>query len=189
MLFPEQLRYSSEHEWVAVEDTRARVGITDYAQDALGDVVYVDLPDPGLAVIAGSTCAEVESTKSVSEIYTPLSGVIVEVNQALVDAPEHINQEPYGRGWIFVVEMSEGAAGSVHSVYCSLAGALIAGLTHLGVEAAIARHAGGGARPGAGPVCLTSMQGADLRVRDRKLCGSAQARRGGAVLQHGSILL
>jgi lipoate-protein ligase A len=84
----------------------------------------------------------------------------------------------------------EGAAGSVDAVYCSLAGALIAGLTHLGVEAAIARHdRGAGSRKGAGPLCFTSMQGADLRVGDRKLCGSAQVRRGGAVLQHGSILL
>ncbi len=109
MQFPDELRYSTEHEWVAVDGVRARVGITDYAQDALGDVVYVDLPDVGLAVIAGSTCAEVESTKSVSEIYTPLTGVIVEVNQALVDAPELINQEPYGTGWIFAVEMSDTA--------------------------------------------------------------------------------
>jgi glycine cleavage system H protein len=109
MLFPDDLRYSTEHEWIAVAGVRARVGITDYAQDALGDVVYVDLPDVGLAVIARSTCAEVESTKSVSEIYTPLTGVVVEVNEALVDAPEQINQEPYGNGWIFVVEMSDPA--------------------------------------------------------------------------------
>jgi glycine cleavage system H protein len=107
MLFPDDLRYSTEHEWIAVDGVRARVGITDFAQDALGDVVYVDLPDVGLAVMARSTCAEVESTKSVSEIYTPLTGVVVEVNEALVDAPEQINQEPYGNGWIFVVEMSD----------------------------------------------------------------------------------
>jgi glycine cleavage system H protein len=109
MQFPDELRYSTEHEWVAVDGVRARVGITDYAQDALGDVVYVDLPDVGLAVIAGSTCAEVESTKSVSEIYSPLSGVVVAVNQTLDDAPEQINQEPYGTGWIFAVEMSDTA--------------------------------------------------------------------------------
>jgi glycine cleavage system H protein len=106
---PDDLRYSTEHEWASVDGTRARVGITDYAQDALGDVVYVDLPDVGLNVVAGSTCAEVESTKSVSEIYTPLSGVVVEVNQTLVDAPERINQEPYGSGWIFVVELADAA--------------------------------------------------------------------------------
>jgi len=110
MLFPEQLRYSSEHEWVAVEDTRARVGITDYAQDALGDVVYVDLPDVGLAVIGGSSCAEVESTKSVSEIYAPVSGTVVEVNTALDDQPELVNRDPYGSGWIFVVEMADAVA-------------------------------------------------------------------------------
>ena len=109
MRFPDELRYSTEHEWVAVDGVRARIGITDYAQDALGDVVYVDLPDVGLAVIAGSTCAEVESTKSVSEIYAPLSGVVVAVNQTLDDAPEQINQEPYGTGWIFAVEMSDTA--------------------------------------------------------------------------------
>jgi glycine cleavage system H protein len=106
---PDDLRYSTEHEWVSVDGTRARVGITDYAQDALGDVVYVDLPDVGLNVVAGSSCAEVESTKSVSEIYTPVSGVVVEANQALVDAPERINQEPYGSGWIFVVELADSA--------------------------------------------------------------------------------
>jgi glycine cleavage system H protein len=109
MQFPDELRYSTEHEWVAVDGVRARIGITDYAQDALGDVVYVDLPDVGLAVMARSTCAEVESTKSVSEIYSPLTGVVVEVNQELVDAPEQINREPYGSGWIFAVEMSDPA--------------------------------------------------------------------------------
>jgi glycine cleavage system H protein len=109
MQYPDELRYSTEHEWVAVDGVRARVGITDYAQDALGDVVYVDLPDVGLAVMARSTCAEVESTKSVSEIYSPLTGVVVEVNQELEDAPEQINREPYGSGWIFAVEMADTA--------------------------------------------------------------------------------
>ena len=107
MDFPDELRYSTEHEWVAVDGVRARVGVTDYAQDALGDVVYVELPDVGLAVLAGSSCAEVESTKSVSEIYAPVSGVVVEVNETLVDTPEYVNQEPYGNGWIFAVEMSD----------------------------------------------------------------------------------
>ena len=109
MEFPEGLRYSSEHEWVKGEGARARVGITDFAQDALGDVVYVELPDVGLEVIAGASCAEVESTKSVSEIYAPVSGRVVEVNDALGDAPEQLNQEPYGGGWIFVVEMADPA--------------------------------------------------------------------------------
>jgi glycine cleavage system H protein len=107
MEFPDELRYSTEHEWVALDGVRARIGVTDYAQDALGDVVYVELPDVGLAVLAGSSCAEVESTKSVSEIYAPVSGVVVEVNEALVDTPEYVNQEPYGNGWIFAVEMSD----------------------------------------------------------------------------------
>ena len=107
MDFPEQLRYSAEHEWVAVVGTRARIGITDFAQDALGDVVYVQLPDVGAAVIAAASIAEVESTKSVSEIYAPVSGTVVEVNQALDDTPEQVNQDPYGLGWIFVVELAE----------------------------------------------------------------------------------
>jgi glycine cleavage system H protein len=105
--FPEELGYSTEHEWVAVDGVRARVGITDYAQNALGDVVYVELPSVGLAVLRGSSCAEVESTKSVSEIYAPVSGVVVEVNEGLVDTPESLNQEPYGAGWILVIEMSD----------------------------------------------------------------------------------
>jgi glycine cleavage system H protein len=109
MEFPQDLRYTREHEWVRVEDGRARVGISDYAQDALGDVVYVQLPDVGLAVIASASCCEVESTKSVSEVYAPVSGVIVEVNEALADAPELINQEPYGNGWLFVIELSDAA--------------------------------------------------------------------------------
>jgi len=107
MQTPDQLRYSKEHEWVAVDGNRARVGITDYAQDALGDVVYVQLPEVGATVAAMAPCAEVESTKSVSDIYAPLSGTIVEANAALGDAPETVNQDPYGAGWIFVVEMSD----------------------------------------------------------------------------------
>ena len=109
MEYPEDLKYSSEHEWVAVDGDRARVGITDYAQDALGDVVFVSLPAAGAAVSAGSTCAEVESTKSVSDIYAPVSGTIVEVNRALDDTPEQLISDPYGSGWIFVVEMSDPA--------------------------------------------------------------------------------
>jgi glycine cleavage system H protein len=107
MDFPEGLRYTKEHEWVAVEGSRARVGITDYAQDALGDIVYVELPEVGRTVRAMEACAEVESTKSVSDIYTPVSGTVIEVNTTLADAPERINQSPSGDGWIFVVEMSD----------------------------------------------------------------------------------
>jgi glycine cleavage system H protein len=109
MDFPEQLRYSSEHEWVAVEGGRARVGITAFAQDALGDVVFVNLPEVGATATADATCGEVESTKSVSDIYAPVSGEIVEVNGALDDHPELVNADPYGDGWIFVVAMSDPA--------------------------------------------------------------------------------
>ena len=102
MQIPEDLRYSTDHEWVRVEGGRARVGITDFAQDALGDVVFVDLPDVGAAVAAGASISEVESTKSVSDIYAPVSGTIVEVNAELGDAPERLNEDPYGEGWICV---------------------------------------------------------------------------------------
>jgi glycine cleavage system H protein len=104
--FPDALRYSAEHEWIAVDGTKARIGITDFAQDALGDVVYVSVPDVGATVAANSACGEVESTKSVSDVFTPVSGSITEVNEALNDTPELLNQQPYGDGWIFVVEMS-----------------------------------------------------------------------------------
>ena len=107
MEFPEELRYSKEHEWVAVDGGRARVGITDYAQDALGDVVYVQLPDVGANVAAMASCAEVESTKSVSDIYAPVSGRVIETNRTLDEAPERLNQDPYGEGWIFVLEISD----------------------------------------------------------------------------------
>jgi glycine cleavage system H protein len=107
MNFPEELRYTQEHEWVRVDGTTARVGITDYAQDALGDVVYVDLPEVGATVAAMSSCCEVESTKSVSEIFSPVSGTVAEVNTDLADTPQVINEDPYGKGWIFAVEMSD----------------------------------------------------------------------------------
>jgi glycine cleavage system H protein len=109
MDIPPELRYSSDHEWVRVEEGRVRVGITDYAQDALGDVVFVDLPDVGATVEQGATCSEVESTKSVSEIYAPVSGTIVEVNSELADNPQRLNEDPYGEGWIFIVEPSDAA--------------------------------------------------------------------------------
>ena len=303
MEYPEGLRYSKEHEWVRVEGNRAIVGITDYAQDALGDVVYVQLPDAGLEVIANASIAEIESTKSVSEVYAPVTGTVVEVNGTLEDAPEQLNTDPYGAGWIFVVELvgagrgrrahgrggvprvpggvepssaggwstisprrrdaaaqmeadlacldevaaggppvlrlytwvgrrcrsdasnrrptststragpaasrscgarrvaarsctarisptrsrcprPAGAAGHVDALYRTLAGALIAGLATLGVTAAI-----GSDRGSAGSVCFAAAQGADLRVGDRKICGSAQVQRGSTVLQHGSVLL
>lgn len=111
MLIPEDLRYSSDHEWIRLEDgNRARVGITDYAQDALGDIVYVDLPTVGSDVTSGQSISEVESTKSVSDIYAPVTGTIVEVNQELNDEPERLNADPYGEGWMFIVEVADESA-------------------------------------------------------------------------------
>ena len=107
MEVPEDLRYSREHEWVRVDGDVARVGITDFAQDSLGDVVFVQLPDRGLDVVAGASIAEIESTKSVSDIYVPVSGVIREINDALADEPERVNRDPYGEGWIFEVELTD----------------------------------------------------------------------------------
>ena len=109
MNIPDDLRYSDEHEWVRADGNRARVGITDYAQDALGDIVYVDLPVVGTEVVVGGKLGEVESTKSVSEIYAPVAGTITAVNEALPAAPERINEDPYGEGWICEVELAEGA--------------------------------------------------------------------------------
>jgi len=106
MNVPEDLRYSSDHEWVKAEGDLVRVGITDYAQDALGDVVYVQLPEAGAVVAAGDAFGEVESTKSVSEIYAPVAGTVIEVNTALDDAPETVNSAPYGDGWIVVIQVS-----------------------------------------------------------------------------------
>lgn len=107
MNVPDDLRYSPDHEWVRVEQGRARLGITDHAQDALGDVVFVQLPVLGSAVTAGSTISEVESTKSVSEIYVPLTGTVVAVNDELGDAPERLNEDPYGQGWICLLDMAD----------------------------------------------------------------------------------
>ncbi len=107
MNVPDDLHYSPDHEWVRVEDGQARLGITDHAQDALGDVVFVQLPAVGSAVTAGSTISEVESTKSVSEIFVPLTGTVVQVNDELGDAPERLNEDPYGQGWICVIDMAD----------------------------------------------------------------------------------
>jgi glycine cleavage system H protein len=109
MSIPAELRYSSDHEWVSVDGNRVRIGITDYAQDALGDVVYVQVPAAGSAVNAGDTVSEVESTKSVSDIYAPVSGTIVRVNEQLADQPETLNNDPYGAGWICEIELSDPA--------------------------------------------------------------------------------
>ncbi len=110
MNVPEELRYSSDHEWARLEDGRVRIGITDYAQDALGDVVYVQVPEVGSAVVAGDRCSEVESTKSVSDIYAPLAGTIVDVNRDLADHPEQLNADPYGAGWLCIIEPADPSA-------------------------------------------------------------------------------
>jgi len=107
MNVPELLKYSADHEWVSVDGAIATVGITDYAQDALGDVVFVDVPEVGANVESGATFSEVESTKSVSDIFAPVSGEIVAVNQQLADNPELLNSDPYGEGWICRITMSD----------------------------------------------------------------------------------
>lgn len=107
MSIPPELRYSSDHEWVRLEDGRVRVGITDFAQDNLGDIVYVQLPEVGAGLDAGSSFGEVESTKSVSDLFAPVSGAVVEVNSQLEAQPELINSDPYGEGWICVVDPSD----------------------------------------------------------------------------------
>lgn len=104
---PEALSYTKEHEWVQeLSPTKFRIGITDYAQAALGDIVYIQLPKEGSVVTANTTCGEVESTKSVSEIYAPISGKIITVNKTLDSNPEVINSDPYGAGWIAEIEIS-----------------------------------------------------------------------------------
>ncbi|MDA8271486.1 MAG: glycine cleavage system protein GcvH [Actinomycetota bacterium] len=104
---PDNLLFTNDHEWVRVEGNTAVIGITDYAQEALGDVVFVQLPTPHDVVGANSTLSEVESTKSVSDIYAPVSGTVVKVNEILSTNPELINTSPYGEGWIAVLEMSD----------------------------------------------------------------------------------
>lgn len=111
MQIPDGLRYTENHEWVSVaDDGKLRVGITDYAQDALGDVVFVDLPEVGTKLVAGAEFAEVESTKSVSDVYAPVGGSVVEANADLADNPEIINADPYGAGWFIVIEPEPGAS-------------------------------------------------------------------------------
>jgi glycine cleavage system H protein len=107
MNIPSELRYSTDHEWVRVEGDTATIGITEYAQDALGDVVFVEMPEPGVAVEAGATFSEVESTKSVSDIYAPVSGSISAVNDVLESQPELLNSDPYGEGWICRITMTD----------------------------------------------------------------------------------
>jgi glycine cleavage system H protein len=103
---PENLQYTKEHEWVLADSSIYMMGITDYAQSALGDIVYVQLPKIGESVTAGTVCGEVESTKSVSEIFAPVTGVVKAINESLSNAPELINSDPYGAGWLIKIEIT-----------------------------------------------------------------------------------
>jgi glycine cleavage system H protein len=105
-MYPENYRYTKDHEWVMVEDGIATIGITDYAQKELGDIVYVDLPQPGDAVVAGKSMGSVESVKAVSDVYSPVTGEVVEVNKVLAEAPEKVNQDPHGEAWMVKVKLS-----------------------------------------------------------------------------------
>jgi glycine cleavage system H protein len=105
-MYPETFRYTKEHEWVRVDGDTATVGITDHAQQELGDIVYVDLPKPGTRLEQGKTAGSVESVKAVSDIYAPVSGEVTEVNQALADAPEKLNEDPHGEAWLFKVKLT-----------------------------------------------------------------------------------
>ena len=107
MSIPDELRYTAEHEWIAISGSTASVGITDYAQQALGDVVYVSVPAAGTRVTAGEPCGEVESTKSVSDIYSPVDGEISEVNADLEDDPALVNSDPYGAGWLMKIQLDD----------------------------------------------------------------------------------
>jgi glycine cleavage system H protein len=108
--YPDDLRYTKEHEWAREEDGAIRVGITDFAQDALGDVVYVDLPDEGSSVAAHAPLGEVESTKSVSDVYSPVTGTVTRRNEAIADHPELVNEQPYGEGWLVLIEPTDAHA-------------------------------------------------------------------------------
>jgi glycine cleavage system H protein len=107
MMHPDDLKYHKEHTWARVEGRRATVGITDYAQESLGDIVYLDLPEVDSTAEANTEISEIESTKATSSVVSPVSGTIVEVNEELVETPEVINEDPYGRGWIMVIELSD----------------------------------------------------------------------------------
>jgi glycine cleavage system H protein len=108
-VYPEDLKYTAEHEWVKATNGTARVGITDFAQDALGDIVYVQVPEVGTAIRAGDTCGELESTKSVSDLYAPVTGTVSAVNEALADQPDLVNSDPYGEGWLIDVQLDDEA--------------------------------------------------------------------------------
>ena len=105
MSIPTDLQYTAEHEWVRLEEGTATIGITEFAATSLGDVVYLDLPAVGTAVVAGQTCGEIESTKSVSDLYSPVTGTVASINDAANEAPEVVNTDPYGEGWLFTVSV------------------------------------------------------------------------------------
>ncbi len=107
MTYPADRRYTRDHEWIAVDGDVATVGVTAYAAEALGDVVYLDLPEAGSTVTAGESCGEIESTKSVSDLVAPASGEVLEVNAAAVDAPEKVNTDPHGEGWLYTLRVAE----------------------------------------------------------------------------------
>jgi glycine cleavage system H protein len=109
IMYPTNLRYSKEHEWILVEGETGTIGITEFAQNELGDIVYVELPDVGKQIKGGEVFGTVESVKAVSELYSPVSGEVIEVNQALADAPETVNQDAHGQGWICKVKLSDAA--------------------------------------------------------------------------------
>ena len=109
-MYPEDLKYTAEHEWVKADgEAPVRVGITDFAQDALGDIVYVQLPEVGSAVRAGDACGELESTKSVSDLFAPVNGTVTAVNEALADQPDLVNSDPYGEGWLLDIDVEDAA--------------------------------------------------------------------------------
>lgn len=120
------LKYTAEHEWVDDSASPVRVGITTVATDALGDIVYLDLPEVGAEVTAGETCGEVESTKSVSDLYSPLTGTITAVNQEALDDPSLVNRDPFGEGWLFAVEVAEEGELLAPETYAETTGAEIA---------------------------------------------------------------
>lgn len=106
-MYPEDLKYTAEHEWVKAGEGPARVGITDFAQDALGDIVFVQLPEVGAVVRAGDSCGELESTKSVSDLFAPVNGTVRAVNEALADQPDLVNTDPYGEGWLLDIDVED----------------------------------------------------------------------------------
>lgn len=118
---PEALQYTKEHEWISISGNLYTMGITDFAQGALGDIVYVQLPSVGQKVTAGSVCGEVESTKSVSEIFAPVTGVVTSINDSLSNTPEAINLDPYGAGWLAIIDVTEAPADLLdHNQYAAL---------------------------------------------------------------------